>query len=64
MIDALVILFSAGMCIVIAYRAMRLDAVLPWFGPEQATPPAAGPEDQAPRPAQGWRERARAGRGR
>ncbi len=63
MIDALVILFSAVMCVVIAYRAMRLDAVLPWFGPEQAPPPP-DPEDAPPRPAQGWRERARAAGGR
>lgn len=57
MIDALVILFSAGMCLLVAFRAVRLDAVLPWFGPEAPADPAAdrrGTTDVA----QGWRARA------
>jgi len=55
-IDALVILFSAGMCLFIAWRAVRLDAQLPWFGDagRDATP---GPPD--PAAAQGWRARRR-----
>lgn len=58
MIDALVILFSAGMCIVIAYRALRLDAVLPWFGVEPA--PMTGAQCEATGEPKGWRDRARA----
>lgn len=58
MIDALVILFSVGMSLVVAFRALRLDAVLPWFGPEapppEATQPAAGPAVE-----RGWRARRR-----
>lgn len=61
MIDALVILFSSGMCLFIAFRALQLDAKLPWFGAE--APPVADPEGHA-RPAEvpGWRARRQTGR--
>jgi hypothetical protein len=63
MIDALVILFSVGMCVLIAYRALRLDSVLPWFGAEQAQEQAEPANEPAATPV-GWRARARAGGGR
>lgn len=62
MIDAVVILFSVGMCMFVAYRAFRLDSVLPWFGPEAGTKTATTNEPAAA--LTGWRARARAGRGR
>ncbi|HTZ70131.1 MAG TPA: hypothetical protein VMB71_05715 [Acetobacteraceae bacterium] len=33
MIDDLVILFSTIACVVVVFRAIRLDRQLPWFGP-------------------------------
>ena len=60
MIDALVILFSGGMCLFVAWRALRLDAVLPWFGTEAAPQPDAAVSPQA----QGWRARTRGEPGR
>lgn len=59
MIDGLVILFSAVTCMLIAYRAMRLDAQRPWFGGDGGTPQAK--EDAAEAPGQHWRARAQAG---
>ena len=61
MIDALVILFSSGMCLLIAFRAFQLDARLPWFGAE--APPDADPDGQArPGEVAGWRARRQTGR--
>jgi hypothetical protein len=43
MIDDLVILFSTIACVVIVFRAIRLDGKLPWFGPD--TEPVEDPPD-------------------
>lgn len=56
MIDALVILFSAGVCVLVAWRAFRLDAVEPWFGARAELQQA---ETRRPPEATGWRARAR-----
>jgi hypothetical protein len=62
MIDAVVILFSVGMCVLIAYRAFRLDGVLQWFGAATLAKEEAAAEHAAA--PSGWRARSRAGRGR
>ncbi len=38
MIDNLVILFSTIACVVVVFRAIRLDGQLPWFGPGTEPP--------------------------
>jgi hypothetical protein len=43
MIDDAVILFSTIACVVIVFRAIRLDQRLPWFGPK--TEPVGDPPD-------------------
>ncbi len=43
MIDDAVILFSTIACVVIVFRAIRLDGLLPWFGPN--TEPHPEPPD-------------------
>jgi len=40
MIDDACILFSVIMCAIVAYRAAKLDRLLPWFRPEPASPGA------------------------
>jgi hypothetical protein len=40
MIDDLVILFSTIACVVVVFRAIRLDAKRPWFGPDKPPPDA------------------------
>ena len=32
MIDALVILFSTLMCVIVVFRAIKLDGQRPWYG--------------------------------
>jgi len=38
MIDDLVILFSTIACVIVVFRAIRLDGQLPWFGPDTEPP--------------------------
>ena len=71
MIDTACILFSALMCLFVAFRAIQLDRALAWFAgalpairaagaamlPSRA--PAAAPAAAAV-PARSWRDRARA----
>ncbi len=45
MIDTLVILFSTTMCLVVVFRAIKLDGQQPWFG---ASKPRVGDVDDAP----------------
>lgn len=59
MIDTLVILFSVGMCVLVAWLAVRLDAVLPWFDP--GTPPEPDAQAEAGM-SHGWRARRHAPR--
>ena len=42
MIDTLTIFFSTLMCLVVVFRAIRLDAARPWFGRK-----TRGPRDAA-----------------
>ena len=37
MIDNAVILFSTLMCVIVVFRAIRLDGRLPWYGKESGT---------------------------
>ena len=37
MIDTAVILFSTLMCVFVVFRAIRLDAKRPWYGPGDAS---------------------------
>jgi hypothetical protein len=59
MIDNAVILFTTIMCLVVVFRAIKLDGTMPWFGdgvrrPQSpahrlARPPAEwGPPDDVP----------------
>lgn len=32
MIDLACILFSSGLCLLVAFRAVQLDRLIPWFG--------------------------------
>jgi hypothetical protein len=43
MIDDAVILFTTIMCLVVVFRAIRLDAQMPWFGDDKARPKSAEP---------------------
>jgi hypothetical protein len=43
MLDALAILVSCGGCIFIAWRAMKLDREIPWFGQGSAAPERSRP---------------------
>jgi hypothetical protein len=41
MIDSAVILFSTMMCIIVVFRAIKLDGQMPWYGKGAA---GAGPK--------------------
>ena len=43
MIDDAVILFTTIMCLVVVFRAIRLDAQMPWFGDGKPRPNATEP---------------------
>jgi hypothetical protein len=63
MIDTLTILLTCAACIYVAFQAVRLDGMLPWFTPptRPQAPAATAAEEPPPddRPAQtGWRARA------
>jgi len=60
--DAIVILFSVVTCVLVAYRALRLDGKLPWFGVDPAEEAQSTQEPGAVAP--GWRARAHPDRGR
>jgi hypothetical protein len=63
MIDSLTILLTCAACIYVAFQAVRLDRLLPWFAPpvrpqDPAAAPVAKPApDSLPAPT-GWRVRA------
>jgi hypothetical protein len=45
MIDDIVILFTTVMCLVVVFRAIRLDGRMPWFGDGQRRPDAGEPQE-------------------
>ncbi len=45
MIDTVTIFFSTLMCLLVVFRAIKLDGVRPWFGAQ--TPPAQERRDAA-----------------
>jgi hypothetical protein len=47
MIDSAVILFSTLMCVIVLFRAIKLDGKLPWYGKGSA---GAGAEFTAEEP--------------
>ncbi|MEJ0046484.1 MAG: hypothetical protein WDN04_10470 [Rhodospirillales bacterium] len=48
MIDDAVILFTTIMCLVVVFRAIRLDGRMPWFGDGPRRAGTEGPPRETP----------------